>query len=121
MAFAPPLGCAETAARPARQTAVRLHLGSPPQRSPLRQWRLETSADGVTWEPAATDRNAMPPLLQLRTEPKALTTELKLDRPVETQHVRIVRTPADKATAYDLWGNWSQWGVHELLVFEAET
>jgi hypothetical protein len=87
----------------------------------LRMWRLETSIDGVVWEPAATDRNAMPPLLQLRTEPRALTTELKLDRPVVTQHVRIVRTPADKTTAYDLWGNWSQWGVHELAVFEADS
>jgi hypothetical protein len=87
----------------------------------LRMWRLETSVDGVVWEPAATDRNAMPPLLQLRTEPKALTTELKLDRTVVTQHVRIVRTPADKTTAYDLWGNWSQWGVHELAVFEADS
>jgi hypothetical protein len=87
----------------------------------LRQWRLETSADGVTWEQAGADRNAMPPLLQLRTDPRALTTELKLDRPVETRHLRIVRTPADKTTAYDLWGNWSQWGVHELAVFEAQT
>ncbi len=87
----------------------------------LRQWRVETSTDGVTWEPAGADRNAMPPLLQIRSEPKALTTEIKLDRPVQTQHVRIVRTPADKTTAYDLWGNWSTWGVHELAVFEAAT
>jgi hypothetical protein len=87
----------------------------------LRQWRIETSSDGVTWEQAGADRNAMPPLVQIRTDPRALTTELKLDRPLETQHLRIVRTPGDKQTAYDLWGNWSQWGVHELAVFEAGT
>jgi hypothetical protein len=59
--------------------------------------------------------------VQLQTEPQALTTDLVLERPVETQHVRIVRTAADKGTAPDLWPNWSYWGVHELAVFEAGT
>jgi hypothetical protein len=87
----------------------------------LRQWRIDTSDDGVTWQTAATERNAVPPLVQLQNEPRALTTDLVLDRPVETQHVRIVRTAADKGTAPDLWPNWSYWGVHELAVFEAGT
>jgi hypothetical protein len=85
----------------------------------LRHWRVETSLDGVAWTVAATERNATPPLAQMRTTPSALSTELRLPRPMPARHIQIVRMKTDPQTAYDLWANWTQWGVHELRVFEA--
>ena len=84
----------------------------------LRQWRIDTSLDGVTWETAGSERAAVPPLVQLRTEPDRLSTEMRLLTPTPAQHVRLVRLGADKTPSIDLWGNWRTWGVHELQAFE---
>jgi len=82
----------------------------------LRQWRIEASDDGATWRSVATDDNAMPPLVGVRADPSRLETELRLDEPVTTRHLRLVRPAAIPRTPADLFPNWRRWGVHELEV-----
>lgn len=86
----------------------------------LRLWRIETSADGVTWETVASDVNGEPPLRGLRRHPDNLRQELRLPAPTRTRHLRIVRqSETSIGMTVDLWANWRQWGVHELRVFAA--
>jgi len=86
----------------------------------LRQWRVDTSLDGVTWTPATTERNGVPPLVGLVRDPSHLAQELRLTTPTPARHLRIVRPATDNQLAtVDVWLNWTRWGVHELRVFEA--
>jgi len=85
----------------------------------LRQWRIETSLDGQTWQPAATEMNAMPPVVDMMRNPTHLATELRLPVATQAQHVRIVRPGAGKQLGFDLWPNWGWWGVHELQIYES--
>ena len=86
----------------------------------LRQWRVDTSLDGVTWTPATTERNGVPPLVGLVRDPSHLAQELRLTTPTLARHLRIVRPATDNQLAtVDVWLNWTRWGVHELRVFEA--
>jgi hypothetical protein len=89
----------------------------------LRQWRVDTSADGVAWTRIAglDDASAPPPLAQMLHDPAHLTTDLPLPPGTVAQHLRIVRTGADEKTPWNLWPNWSQWGVHELTLFAPTT
>ena len=84
----------------------------------LRQWRIDTTSDGVTWQPSAIEPSGLPPLDGMRIDPARLTTELRLPNPTSTQSIRIVRTKATAKTPFDVWPSWSRWGVHELEVFE---
>ena len=86
----------------------------------LRRWRVETSLDGTSWQTAAVEPNATPPLVALRTDPRHLTQELRLPAATPARHLRIVRTGADATVAYtDLWLSWLRWGAHEIEMFEA--
>ncbi len=84
----------------------------------MRQWRIDTSLDGVVWQTAGVDRNAVPPLLEMRRDPARLSSEMQLEHPISAKHVRLVR-PAAEGPDFDLWDNWTSWGVHELQLFEA--
>jgi hypothetical protein len=86
----------------------------------LRLWRIETSLDGVTWQASASERNGMPPLAALRADPGRLTQDLRLPEATAARHVRVVRPgAAGGPPAFDLWNNWTRWGVHEIRLFEA--
>jgi hypothetical protein len=54
-------------------------------------------------------------------DPTHLSTELRLPPDTFAQHLRIVRTAGSDVTPWDLWGNWSQWGVHEIVLFAPTT
>jgi hypothetical protein len=105
---------------PAPRTISRLVLELGPHFGDyLRQWRIETSLDGQTWTTATADVNGMPPLVGMLTDPAHLTQELRLTTPTPAAHLRIVRPSADtRVPAFDLWSNWTQWGVHELELYE---
>jgi hypothetical protein len=86
----------------------------------MRVWRVDTSADGVTWQAAAFARNGVPPLVGMRDHPAHLTQELRLPAPAPVRHLRVVRPDArDVGTTFDLWNNWTRWGIHEIELFEA--
>jgi hypothetical protein len=85
----------------------------------MRLWRIDTSLDGFAWTPAITERNPEPPVAQMRTSPTQLSTEMRLSAPTMAQHVRIARMGAGDMKSFDLWANWTQWGVHELELYEA--
>jgi len=106
---------------PAAPTISRLVLQLGPHFGEyMRQWRIDTSLDGVTWQAAAVERNGTPPLVQLRTDPARLTQELRLPIATAAKHVRVVRPPSDNLLAsMDVWPNWTRWGMHEIQVFEA--
>ncbi len=84
----------------------------------LRQWRLETSADGAVWEPVAANTLQAPPFRDLRDDPARLRTELRLPAPTPVRHLRIVRTAAPD-TPLDVWPEWVVWGVHDVELFVA--
>ena len=86
----------------------------------MRQWRIETSLDGLRWEVAARERNGTPPLVAMRTDPAHLTQELRLPAARTARYVRVVRPAAvESEPTFDLWNNWTRWGVHEIQLFEA--
>jgi len=86
----------------------------------MRLWRVDVSQDGVTWSTAATERNGMPPVVAIRTDPGHLSQELRLTAATSARHVRIVQLGSAHAPpSIDLWANWLRWGVHEIDVFEA--
>jgi hypothetical protein len=107
---------------PAASTVARLLVDLGPHFGEyMRQWRIDTSLDGATWTTATREITATPPLAGLRTDPHRLTQELRLSAPTAARHLRLVRMAADaKRPAFDLWANWTQWGVHELHVREVE-
>jgi hypothetical protein len=109
-------------AAPRALSRIVLELG-PHYGEHLRQWRVETSPDGVAWERVASqdDGTAVPPLTQMMHDPTHLSTELRLPPGTFAQHLRIVRTAGSDVTPWDLWGNWSQWGVHEIVLFAPTT
>jgi len=84
----------------------------------LRQWRLDVCNDDATWHTVATERNAVPPLAGMRTDPDRLATELRLDRPIAIRRLRIVRPAADPGRDLDLWAGWRVWGAHEVELYE---
>jgi hypothetical protein len=86
----------------------------------MRLWRVDTSLDGVTWQVAASERNGAPPLAGMRTDPEHLTQELRLPTATAARHVRVVRPSAEGLPpTFDLWNNWTRWGVHAIELFEA--
>jgi hypothetical protein len=106
---------------PAPHTVSRLVLGLGPHFGEyMRVWRIETSLDGVTWQVAATERNGTPPLVGMRTARDHLTQELRLPAPTPARHLRLVRPGAEGLPpTFDLWNNWTRWGVHEIELYEA--
>jgi hypothetical protein len=84
----------------------------------LRQWRLDVCNDGTTWVTVASERNAVPPLTGMRTDPDRLAIELRLPRPIATRRLRIVRPAAEPGRDLDLWAGWRVWGAHEVELYE---
>ncbi len=84
----------------------------------LRLYRIETSADGETWTAVVAPSFGEAPLVGMRTGPDRLAVEVALPD-VTTQHLRIVRPKHTDGSPFDLWSNWTRWGVHELHLYEA--
>lgn len=89
----------------------------------LRQWRLDVSSDGATWRAVAGEDggSGTPPLVQMLHDPDHLSTEIRLPANTVARHLRIVRTRAGDPTPFDLWPNWSRWGVHEIALYAPAT
>ena len=84
----------------------------------LRRWRVDTSPDAVAWTTVASTTNATPPLVGMQTDPSRLSTEMLLDPAQPARYLRLVRLGTANHPVWDLWVNWTCWGVHELAVFE---
>jgi hypothetical protein len=84
----------------------------------LRQWRVDVCNDDATWVTVASERNAVPPLAGMRTDPDRLAIELRLPRPIAIRRLRIVRPAAEPGRDLDVWAGWHVWSAHEVEAWE---
>jgi hypothetical protein len=104
-------------ATPRRLRRVTIRLGSHFGEF-LRLYRIEASDDGATWSTVLAPGYGEAPLVGMKTHPDDLAVDIVLPD-VTTRHLRIVRPKRVAPSAFDIWANWSRWGVHEIELYEA--
>jgi hypothetical protein len=100
---------------PAEVQAVVLRLG---RRfgAYLRQYRVETSLDGRTWQTVRDEPIGEAPLVAYRQDPADLRIRIDVT-PTEARHVRLLRTADRGEGAFDLWAGWQAWGMAGVEVW----